>query len=73
MYLGASSCIKVTEHDILNILYDVMGASNSFAMQQSHWALNRDGEICSWNGVECDDNDIIQSISFPLLGLNAEP
>lgn len=73
MYLGSSRCIQLTDEDILTMFYDVMASSNPFPMQQNHWELNRDGPICTWNGVECseeDDNNNIESIWFPLLGLN---
>jgi hypothetical protein len=73
MYLGSSRCIQLTDEDILTMFYDVMASSNPFPMQKNHWELNRDGPICAWNGVECseeDDNNNIESIWFPLLGLN---
>jgi Leucine rich repeat N-terminal domain len=71
MYLGGSKCIRITEADIITILYDIMQASSSSPLQRSHWETDRAGNICSWKGITCDEaNEIIESISFPLLGLN---
>jgi len=70
IYLGSSRCVELTDEDILTMFYDVMAASNSFPMQQNHWA--REGDVCTWNGVECDENETVESIWFPLSGLNAE-
>jgi hypothetical protein len=72
LYLGSSVCIEITEKDILTILYDVMAASNPFPLQRGHWELNRDGDVCTWNGIECDDDGKVQSIGFPLLRLNSD-
>ena len=73
IYLGSSRCIQLTDEDILTMFYDVMAASNPSPMQQSHWGVGReDGKVCKWNGVECDENETIESIWLPLLGLNED-
>jgi hypothetical protein len=70
MFLGSTICVTFTEDEFVAILYDVMAATNRSPLQRSHWELNREGGVCSWNGVHCDENDRIEAISFPLLGLN---
>ena len=72
VYLGSSICIRLTEEDYISMLYDVMSAANPFPLQQNHWDTNREGEVCTWNGIQCDENGRIESISFPLLGLNGQ-
>lgn len=71
MYLGSSKCVRISQADIITILYDVMAASTSSILQKSHWDTNRGDNICSWNGITCDvANETIDAISFPLAGLN---
>jgi len=49
-----------------------MAASNPSPMQEKHWEFDREEPICSWNGVDCDENETIESIWFPLMELNAD-
>lgn len=73
LYLGSSTCTRITEADIITILYDIMGASSTSALQKSHWEADRGEDICLWKGITCDDaNEAIDAISFPLLGLNEQ-
>ncbi|KAL3936134.1 MAG: hypothetical protein SGARI_002691 [Bacillariaceae sp.] len=69
LYLGSSACIKFDEEDYISMIYDVMAATSQNAMQSAHWRLNRDGDVCTWNGIGCDEKGKVESISFPLLGL----
>jgi Leucine rich repeat N-terminal domain len=70
MYLGSPNCIKFTEEDYITMLYDVMAATLSHPIQQGHWNHNQDKDICSWNGIRCDENRKVTSIGFPLLGID---
>lgn len=71
LYLGSSSCTRMTEKDILTILYSVMGHSSSSVIQISHW-LDQDDEddVCSWRGIHCDSSNRTETIWFPLYGLH---
>ncbi|KAL3924803.1 MAG: hypothetical protein SGILL_000813 [Bacillariaceae sp.] len=70
LYLGSSTCIRFDEEDYISMIYDIMAATNTFPMQSSHWSNNREGDVCTWNGISCDSKGNVESISFPLLGLN---
>jgi hypothetical protein len=72
MYLGSSKCIRISDADVVTMFYDIMAAASSAsAMQRNHWDTNRGENICLWNGIVCDvANETIDSISFPLFGLN---
>ncbi len=69
IYLGSSSCVELSEEDILTMFYDVMtnvGGSRD-VVQEQHWmGFDRDAPICSWNGVRCDQDGSIESLWFPL-------
>jgi hypothetical protein len=69
MYLGSSSCEEFSEADILSIFFDVMGGHTWNALQKSHWKES-DGSVCEWHGISCDENGEIDSIRFPLLGID---
>lgn len=69
VYLGSSTCIKFDEDDYLAIIYDIMATTYDFPPQKWHWGTNREGNVCSWNGITCDEKGKVESISFPLLGL----
>jgi Leucine-rich repeat (LRR) protein len=69
LYLGSSACIKFDEEDYIAMIYDIMAATNNFSIQKGHWDLNREGDVCTWNGISCDEKGEVESISFPLLGL----
>lgn len=71
LFLGSSTCIRFTEEDYITMFYDVMTAVYPSAHQRNHWDTNREGEVCTWNGIDCDENGRIQSISFPLMGLKS--
>lgn len=68
LYLGSSSCETLTEADILAIFYNVMGGSSDSIVQQHHWRDPK-GDVCKWNGINCDDQGEIRSIRFPLYGM----
>ena len=77
IYLGSSRCVELSEEDILTMFYDVMGNAgnpnigNGYdVVQEQHWNFDRDAPICSWNGVRCDQDGVVESIWFPLLGLD---
>mmetsp|Transcript_2343 Transcript_2343/g.5205 ORF Transcript_2343/g.5205 Transcript_2343/m.5205 type:complete len:324 (+) Transcript_2343:3-974(+) len=72
IYLGSSRCVELTDEDILAMFYDVMAESNTSPMQQKHWSFEREGPICTWNGVECNEEETVETVWFPLLELNAD-
>ena len=72
IYLGSSRCVELTEEDILNMFYDVMAASNNLPAQEKHWEFDRKGPVCTWNGVECDEQETIETIWFPLSEFNVD-
>jgi hypothetical protein len=49
-----------------------MAASNTSPMQEHHWAFDMEGPVCTWKGVECDENETIETIWFPLFELNVD-
>ena len=73
MYLGSSSCDSYTEKSILSIFFDVMGGQSWNAVQKKNWKDMR-SSVCTWEGITCDEKKQIESIRFPLLGVdNPEP
>lgn len=72
IYLGSSRCVDLADEDILAMFYDAVAATNAFPLQQNHWEADSESDLCTWAGVECDENDNIESLWFPLLGLNAD-
>jgi len=70
LYLGSSSCEKVSDADILAIFFNVMGGATWNAIQKNHWKDPEGDDVCTWNGITCDENGELLSIRFPLLGLD---
>lgn len=69
MYLGSSACESFSEEDILSIFFDVMGGQNWNTVQKKHWKDSR-SSACAWEGIRCNDKEEIESIRFPLLGVD---
>ena len=69
LYLGSSACIRFDEDDYIAMFYDIMAATAKNLIQQAHWERNREGDVCTWNGITCDEKGKVESMSFPLLGL----
>ena len=62
MYLGSSSCDEFTEEDILSMLFDVMGVLKSEGSNE----MKKKQDVCTWDGITCDDAGEVISIRFPL-------
>ena len=71
LYLGSSICIKFDEEEYIAMVYDIMAAIAKNPTQREHWGLNREGNVCTWNGIGCDEKGKVESVSFPLLGLTS--
>lgn len=70
LYLGSSSCDRVSDGDILAIFFNVMGGASWNEIQINHWRDPEGNDLCEWNGVTCDENGLVSSIRFPLAGLD---
>lgn len=73
MYLGSPTCVRFTEEDYITMFYDVMAATHPHPMQRAQWSSHRDKDMCSWNGITCDESGKVTSIGIPLLGANVRP
>jgi Leucine rich repeat N-terminal domain len=73
MYLGSPTCVRFTEEDYITMFYDVMAATHPHPMQRAQWSSHRDKDMCSWNGITCDESGKVTSIGIPLLGVNVRP
>mmetsp|Transcript_14997 Transcript_14997/g.22892 ORF Transcript_14997/g.22892 Transcript_14997/m.22892 type:complete len:1029 (-) Transcript_14997:62-3148(-) len=64
IYLGSTSCVELHPEDILSMFYDVMGGELWDQSEVYRW--KSDMGICNWNGVVCEEDGTLVSLSFPL-------
>lgn len=69
LYLGSLSCERFSEADILSILYEVMIGDDDPQRREANWG-NPSKSPCEWDGIVCDRNGEITTISFPLMRVN---
>jgi len=70
LYLGStrSECQVFTEEMILSMFYGVMQGQHWPDEQQKNWG-NLDVSVCEWGGLSCDEQGELESIAFPLVGI----
>jgi hypothetical protein len=66
LYIGSTSCVRLSEADILSIFFYGMYGDDWPEDTKLNWA---DPVIspCEWGGITCDSEGEIVSLSFPLL------
>lgn len=64
IYLGSTECVDLHVDDILSMLYDVMGGELWDQSEVFRW--KSEINICHWNGIICEDDGTLVSLSFPL-------
>lgn len=70
LYLGSvrSKCQVFTEAMILTMFFEVMQGHEWPLGLQENWG-NYDVPLCKWAGLTCDEDGELESIAFPLVGL----
>jgi len=64
IYLGSTSCVELRPEDILSMFYDVM-RGELWDESEVHMWKSKTG-ICHWDGVVCEEDGTLVSLSFPL-------
>jgi Leucine-rich repeat (LRR) protein len=64
IYLGSTECADLHVDDLLSMFYDVMGGELWDETEVFRW--KSDINICHWNGIICEDDGTLVSLSFPL-------
>ena len=68
LYLGSEKCQMLTQRDFLMFIYDTMNGNEWSNENKLGWNDNETSE-CNWSGVTCDENGNIESLEFPLAGI----
>ena len=62
LHLGASSCVPISQKEILSMFFDVMGGESWDEDQKYGWKTLPNE--CDWAGVTCDSNGEIIGMAF---------
>ena len=66
VYLGSTGCRTFDEKDILTMIYAVMEGIPWPAGYDETWNKDNSDDVCEWQGVECDENGEIESLTIPV-------
>lgn len=64
LHLGASSCVPISQREILAMFFDVMGGDSWDEDKRSGWKVLPNE--CEWSGVSCDSNGELNGLAFQL-------
>mmetsp|Transcript_5186 Transcript_5186/g.7535 ORF Transcript_5186/g.7535 Transcript_5186/m.7535 type:complete len:973 (-) Transcript_5186:85-3003(-) len=64
LHLGASSCVSISQREILAMFYDVMGGESWDEELRRGWKTLPNE--CDWSGVSCDDNGELNTLAFQM-------
>lgn len=66
VYIGSTTCRTFDDTDILTIIHAVMEGIPWPAGYEETWSKDNDDSVCDWEGVECDANGEIASLTIPV-------
>ncbi|KAL7447218.1 hypothetical protein ACHAXM_011210 [Skeletonema potamos] len=64
LHLGASSCVTISQREILAMFFDVMGGQSWDEDQRRGWKTLPNE--CDWSGVSCDSNGELNTLAFQM-------
>uniref|UniRef100_A0A7S1FLX5 Leucine-rich repeat-containing N-terminal plant-type domain-containing protein n=1 Tax=Corethron hystrix TaxID=216773 RepID=A0A7S1FLX5_9STRA len=73
-YLGSSTCsLQATQRDALAMLYRTAGGEEHWdPKKRKRWGEEGVNE-CEWEGVTCDADGVVESLTFPVRGTHISP
>jgi hypothetical protein len=66
MYLASMKCETFTDQDMLTLLYEAFEGRKWPALMQHGWTQPEKYSFCDYEGVDCDDQQEIESIAIPV-------
>jgi hypothetical protein len=66
MYLASMKCETFTDQDMLTLLYEAFEGRKWPALTQHGWTQPEMYSFCDYEGVDCDDQQEIESIAIPV-------